>query len=581
MPMLISSFQFGPFSLHLKEHLLRQAGREIELRPKAFEVLSYLVTHYPQLVKKEELLEAVWPETEVSETVLTHCITEVRQALGDESSHPRFLKTITRVGYKFIGEVLETCEEAAPSAPPKPFALVNSIAVLPFANLSADPENEFFCDGLSEELINRLTSLRQLRVVAHSSSFAFKNQNQDISEIGRKLGVQTILEGSVRKSGNRLRISAQLIDARDGFHLWAQQYEREVEDIFHLQDEISLAVVEKLKVSLSIEEEKGFRAHSSCDLRAYHLYLAGNYFWHRRWQGSFQKAMERFQQAVTLDPQYAPAYAGLANCYTALGSWGFLPPGEAFPAATRLVGEALRLDSSLGEAYATKAFIRTFYNWDWSGAEAGFRQAMQLNPGNSLIHHYYAHFLAVVGRFPEAFEEMHQAQNLDPLQPLVHANLGFIFYLAHQFDRTVEELNAALELDPQCATAYFYRGILQGRLGRHSEAIASLQRSKAILGEMPTANELIGANYAQSGRREKALEILREAEIQSQSRYIPSSAFALIYLGLGDDAQVYSWLERAYDERDVLIPWIKGLPEFDHLHADPRFHHLLQRTGLA
>jgi TolB-like protein/Tfp pilus assembly protein PilF len=570
------SYRFGEFTLEASEHRLRRKGEEVPLRPRAFETLLYLVERHGHLVEKDELLERVWAETAVTEGVLTHCITEVRQALQDEAHNPRYLKTIPRIGYKFIGKV----EKIASAQAPEPAKTgTYAIAVLPFVNLSAEPENEYFCDGLAEELINGLAKVRELRVVAHSSSFSFKGQYVDVREIGWKLNVGWVVEGSVRKVGSRVRISAQLINAADGYHLWSEQYDRQMEDLFAIQDEISLAILERLKVKLLGREREALVKRHTEDLEAYHLYLKGRYFWHRRYEGFMQKAQESFEQAIEKDPLYAPAYTGLADTYNSLGVWGFMAPRDVFPRARAMADKALEFDDALGEAHASSAFVSLFYDWDWAAAERGFKRATELNPAYALSHLWYAHYLSLVGRFDEAIVEAKQAQFFDPLSPIINANVGWTYYLIREYGRAQEELRKTLHLDPHCGMAHLYMGFTSAHAGGYEEAIEAFQRAIDTTERMAWTAESLGYVYGLAGQRERAEQILHASEALSKQRYVPSSALALIYLGLGERDKVLEWLEKAYDERDALLPWLKQMPEFDPMRSDARFQDLLRRVG--
>lgn len=578
------AYRFGEFTLEADEHRLLRNSDEVLLRPKAFETLLCLVQRHGHTVAKSELLDSVWPGTFVSEAVLTHCIAEVRQALQDDPKTPRFLKTLPKVGYAFVASVEDAdagrnprpALEGLPRTPP-----ASAIAVLPFANLSADPGNEYFCDGLSEELINGLTKVRELRVVAHSSSFAFRGRDVDVREIGRQLGVGSILEGSVRRSGDRLRVSAQLIDTAGGYHLWSEQYDRRLEDVFAVQDEISRAILRALKVELLKGPHPPVIKPSTASMEAYLLYLQGRAYWHKRYSGFMQKAMECFEKAASKDPGFALAYSGLADTFGSLGVWAFRPPHDVFPRAGALAGKALELDPMLAEAHASQALVRMFYEWDWRGAEASLARALELNPGSALTHLWTGHLLSIVGRSDEAIVEILHAQALDPLSPIVNANVGWTFYLARQHDRAIEELSKVLAYAPGNGMALFYLGFAYAAVGRRTDAIRSLRAALDATGGIPWAAESIGWLHAQEGNRDEAHRILLESLARMTKAYVPSSAIAWIHLGLGDNEAAFEWLARCVDERDALMPWVKHMPGFDPLRADPRYHRLLEAIGLA
>jgi serine/threonine-protein kinase len=576
MPGDIRRYRFGDFTLDAGDRLLLRGDEPVPLRPKAFQTLLFLVEHRGHVVTRDDLLDGVWADTNVSEAVLTHCVTEVRQALGDDRRRPRHVMTVPRVGYKFVAEVGEVQSAGRPGAGPAA-APPTAIAVPPFANISGDPENEYLCDGLSEELINGLTQVPGLRVVAHSSSFAFKGRDGDVREIGRQLNVGTIVEGSVRKSGDRVRISAQIIDAADGYHVWSEQYDRRLVDLFAVQDEISASILETLKVKL-LGASRPAR-HATDSVEAHHCYLKGRAFWHRRFHGQIQSAMECFEKAFSLDPRFAPAYTGLADCYGTLGVWGFAPTTTVLPRARELAGRALAIDDALAEAHASLAFIDTFFEWDWPSAERGFARAIALNPGLALTRLWNGHFLSIVGRFDEAFAEMRVAQDLDPLSPVVGANLGWTYLLAHQYDRALDELNAVLGLDPANGMAHFYLGYVFAATGKFRDAVRCFERAREDTGGLPWLNESIGWVRGLSGDARSARSAVEDAKRRRQTGYVPSSAVALACLGVDDDAGVLDWLEKGLAERDALMVWLPFMPMFDRLHGHPRFDAILRAVG--
>ena len=575
------TFRFGDFSLKSEERLLLKQGTEVFLRPKAFDTLLCLLERNGHLITKGELMDRVWPETSVSESVLEHCISEIRKALEDNPHNPSFLKTIPRSGYKFIN----SAEEVIPTAPESRLATkvppAWSIAVLPFANISPDPNNEFFCEGLSEELINGLTKVSAMRVVAHTSSFAFKGRNLDVREIGRQLNVAAILEGSVRKNGNRLRISTQLIDTAEGFHLWSEQYDRPLEDVFAIQDEISSEVLDTLKVEWLSQKKKDPARRPTDNMEAYDLYLRGRAFWHRRYQGFMHKAIECFEQAISKDPHFALAFIGLADTYSLLGVWGWAPPNEVLPKASALVRKALDIDDQLGEAHASLGIIHTLYDWNWELAEKELQRAIDLNPGYAIVYLWYGHYLSIVGRMDEAIVEVKKGQNLDPMSPIVAANLGWTLFMASENDQALEELQKVLEVDPHNPIAHFYLGLPLAHSGRYEEAIEMFQEAQRLTGGMPWGAEFIGWIYGLTGKKARARAILREAQSRvEQKQYVPSSAFAMVHLGLGDIDEFFRCMERGINERDAFLPWLKYFPPFEPLHSDPRFLNLMHSLGL-
>ena len=420
---------------------------------------------------------------------------------------------------------------------------VRSIAVLPFVNMSADPENEYFCDGLAEELLNALAKIDDLKVAARTSAFSFKGKNTNVNEIGTALNVKTILEGSVRKSGNRLRITAQLVNAADGYHLWSERYDREMKDIFDVQDEITVAVVEALKVKLLGEEQGAVLKHHTRNPEAHEFYLRGLFYFNRFTPDDFQKASESFRRAIAIDPRYASAYAGLADAYTELSFFSF-SPSEAMPKAREAANKALELDDRLGEAHNSLAIIKMYFDWDYAGAEQEFKRAIALNPGSALIHMWYGWYLGLMGRFDESFKEMQRAQELDPLSATNNSGIGIVFHWSRQPERAIEQFRKVLELNPNYPIACSFLAEAYEQKGDFVSAIATIEKIQQATTD-PLTLSTVGYVYAKSGDRHKALEILNEFVKRSNQEYVPALNFAQIYAGLGDNEQALAWLDKA------------------------------------
>jgi len=457
---------------------------------------------------------------------------------------------------------------------------IHSIAVLPFADLSPQKDQEYFCDGVAEELINALTKIRELRVVARTSAFSFKGRDADIREIGRKLGVETILEGSVRKAGNRLRITAQLINIADGYHLWAERYDREMDDVFAIQDEVTLAITEKLKIKFLEGDKSKIIKRYTEDLEAYQLYLKGRYFWNKRAEKSLEKAIEYFEQAIETDPNYALAYSGLADCYNLLPWWSMTAPRDAHPKAKTAAMKALEIDPHLAEAHTSLAFALMQYDWNWPAAEREFKAAIELNRGYAAAHHWYFEFLAARGRLDEALAEILKAQALDPLSLIINSALGWQFYFARNYDQAINQSQKTLELDPNFMWAQYILSASYLQSSRADEVIGELQKSAEGPGGHPLLMAVLGAAYATRGHRDKAQGLLEGLKKQAGQNYVMPFYIAIIYLGLGEKAQVFEWLERAYEERNYWLVFLKADPMFDSLHSEPRFRTLLGKVGL-
>ena len=456
----------------------------------------------------------------------------------------------------------------------------NSIAVLPFADLSPHKDQEYFCDGMAEELINALTKIEKLQVASRTSAFQFKEKGYDIHEIGKKLKVKSVLEGSVRKAGNRLRITAQLINVEDGYHLWSEKYDRDLEDIFAIQDEISLAIIDKLKVKLLREEKAKLIKRHTDNLEAYNLYLKGLYFWNRRHEGDLKRAIDYFQQAIKKDPLYAFPYIGIADTFNLLGHFGFLPPGEAFPKAKAAAKKALEIDDTLGEAHTSLGWISTMYDWDWLSAENEYKLAIKLNPNYATAHEWYALFLAGMERFDEAIAEMKRAQALDPLSLMINAVAGVAFYFARQYDKAIEQYQKTIEMNPSFSFAHLWLGMAYLEKAKYEEAVASLQKGAAAGGDMTYALGYLGMGYGLSGQKDEAIKILDKLKKISKEKYVSPSHIGFIYFGLGEKSQFFKYFNKACSEREPQCFYSKAIPHFDGLRSDPRFKALLKKMNL-
>ena len=456
-----------------------------------------------------------------------------------------------------------------------------SIAVLSFTNLSSDPEQEYFCDGMAEEIINALSHMENLQVVARTSALSFKGQAIDVREIGRRLGVKTVLEGSVRRSGNRLRITTQLVDVASGYHLWSEKFDRDLEDVFVIQDEISLAVVENLRVRLQIGDETRLAKRHTDDPIAYGLYLKGRYFWNKRSEESIKKAISLFQQATQADSGYAPAHAGLADCYIILGYYDILPPKEAFPAAKAAAEKAIGFDGSLAEAHTSLASVRLYYDWDWQGAEREFKNAIEFNPGYSTAYQWYAEYLAFMGRYDESIAMGKRSMELDPLSPIIASNLAGFYWIAGQYETAIEEYRKTLEMDPNLGVARTYLGLTYAAVEQYDEAITEIQKGIELSGGDDSPHQgILGTIYGLAGRIDKGQQLLDRVIALSKHRYISPFQIATTYLALGQKEMAYKWLDRAYAERDHWIVSVKVNPMFRSLRTDARFIALLRKMKL-
>jgi len=449
-----------------------------------------------------------------------------------------------------------------------------SIAVLPFVNTSADPENEYFSDGLAENIINALTKLKDFRVAARTSAFSFKGKNLDIRDIGKKLSVETVLEGSVRKAGNRLRITAQLTSVVDGYHLWSEQFDREMADIFDIQDEITLTIVEKLKVELLGVEKKALVKRHTDNLEAYHLYLKGRYF------GYTRKAVVFFERAIEKDSAYAPAYSGLADIYSGLGVIAFLPPDKAFTIAKTAAEKALEIDNTLAEAHCSLGLVKFWLELDWDSAKSYFQRAIHLDPGYSAAHCWFAILLVWQGETEKAIAEVKHAQKLDPLSSITQAMVGFILYVARRFDEAIEHGRQALEIEPDSITALYLGALPYKEKQMYAEAISLLEKAVDLSHRRPFFLGLLGHVLGISGNKSEARKILEELVKRSTQEYVGPLMFVWLYLGLGDNEQAIEWFEKAFNEGQGPYHIFLGDSVYDGIRSTTQFRKILKKIGI-
>jgi serine/threonine-protein kinase len=458
---------------------------------------------------------------------------------------------------------------------------VPSIAVMPLADLSPQRDQEYFCEGMAEEVINALAQIEGLRVVSRGSSFRFKGTGYDIREIGEKLHVTSVLEGSVRRAGNRLRIAAQLINVDDGFQVWSERYDCEMKDVFDIQDEISRAIVQALKLKLIGNQQQQLVRRYTDNVEAYQLYLKGRYHWNRRVPGSVGKAMEFFKQALDEDPNFAPAYAGLADCYILPGYYAMASPKDVMPLGKAAALRALEIDPNLAEAHASLGAIAALYEFNWPEAEAYFRRALEENSNYSIARYWYGIFaLAPQGRLEQALSESKKGRELDPLSPAPSSAVGMMICYQRNYDAAVKELHRTLDLDPNFAVGNLYLGKIYCEQGRTEEGIAVLQKAREVMGDSPVIIGVLGYYLAASGDREGAQNLLDHLKNLASQKYVPAQPLALIYSGLGHDDLAFEWLDKAYDEQSSLLIWLKVDPTFDKLRSDPRCTLLLRKMGL-
>ena len=461
----------------------------------------------------------------------------------------------------------------------------NSIAVLPFVDMSPQKDQEYFCDGMTEDLINRLSNIRELKVPARTSAFMFKGKTPDMHDVGEKLKVRTALEGSVQKSGSRLRITAQLINIADGYHLWSEKYDRELKDVFAIQDEISSAIVGALRLKLTPQEKGRIAGHAiTGNLEAYNLYLQGRYFWNKRMTDDLKKAIDYFNQAIALDPDFALAYSGLADSYLVLPQFAEYRMSEALPKAKDAALKALAIDDALAEAHVSLASVKEM-EWDFAAAENDFKRAIELNPNYPTGHFWYANLLAMMGRIDESQAEMKRALELDPLSLIINVVQAFTYLEIREIDQAIEQARKAVELDPNFVYSRFTLGLCFRAKGMFKEAVAELEKARELFGSSPSGLGDLGMAYALSGEKAQAREVLSILEGYLQKGYPVNAEIASVYLGLGEKDKALEWLGKACDDEDEIAylrvsNTFKSEPGWDSLRSDPRFKLLLKKLHL-
>jgi TolB-like protein/Flp pilus assembly protein TadD len=455
---------------------------------------------------------------------------------------------------------------------------IASLAVLPLQNLSKDPEQEYFSDGMTDELITKLARIGALRVISRTSVMSYKGTKKPLTAFARELGVDAVIEGSVLRSGDKVRITAQLIHGATDRHLWAESYQRDLRDVLSMQSEVALAIAGEIAAKLTPQEEKRLAAARPVTPEAHELYLKGRYELNKQTEASLRKAIEDFRKAIEKDPGFAPAYAGLADSYSFLRST-YAAPKDVMPQAREAARKALELDDTLAEAHVSMGLTLFFYDFDWAGAEKELKRAIELNPNLADAHDAYATFLAGMNRSAEAVAEIERARRLDPLSLLILSDAAWVYYCVRQYDRAIEESRKAIELDPNFWPGHAFLGLAYEKTGRFAEAVEELEKARR-LDDSPTIYELLGGAYAACGKKEEAKKVLTELTERSSRRYVCPYEVATIYAGLGEKDAAFEWLDKAVEARADCVPWIKPDPKIDPLRSDPRYAALLRRVGL-
>ena len=623
--------QFGDVVIDRASFTVLRSGQKCELTPRAFDVLVYLVQNHGRVVEKQELFEQVWGERFVTDNSLMRAIREIRRGLGDNAAAPRYIETIHKRGYRFIAD-LETGPDPEPETPSEMLGLeepilgtprndeganseglrsgsislsrtvalgvafaalvavttfaiyyvwserpIRSIAVLPLENAGSGADVGHMGDGIAESVINSLSELPEIKVVARATAFRFRGQEFDPQKIRRELGVDAILTGRIVQTVDDLTVQADLIDASDGSQIWGSRYSLSPAAAYELPGAIAIDVAKKLELNLTAEQAKRLTKNYTENPEAFRLFSLGRFFWNKRSEDALNKSIDYFEQAIATDPNYALAYAGLADSYAVMAISADMPAHDVFPKAKAAAARALELDDSLVEAHATMLRIKAQYEWDWAGAEQQYRRAIELNPGYAMTHIYYLSYLVSAGRADEAVFSVRRAQELDPLSLVANAVVARALFFAGRYDEAIAQSQKTLEMDENVMLARLMLGRSYARQGMFDAAIAELEKARRLPGTNSESTSLLAHTLAVTGRTTEARKLLDEMKQLSTSRYVQPYDIAIVYAGLDDKEAAFEWLEKAYQDRNHQVPLINAVPEFANLRSDPRFASLSQR----
>ena len=579
-------YEFSGFRLEEAQQRLLFNGEPVALKPKILDLLRYLIQSRGQLIAKDDLMREVWPDTIVEENNITVSMSILRKTLGEDRHKPQFIETVPRRGYRFVAQVNEISLEPittgeivyAPVLAESDEGPIDSLAVLPTDSLEKDPNVEYLSDGITESIIDLLSRIPNLRVLARSTVFRFKEKQIDPQEVGRLLNVRAVMMIRVTRLGDKLIIRSELVRVADGSQLWGEQYNRSPSDILAIQEEIARAITESLKFKLTSSDHISLARHPTENIEAYNLYMRGRYFWNKYSKDWVLKAIEVFQEAIQIDSYYALAYCGLADAYFRLSNVHF-PPREVMPKAKEAALRAAEIDDNLAEAHSSLGLVKVYYDHDWIGAEAEFRKALKLDPNLVSAHQRYGSYLTFMGRFEESIRHYETALELDPFSLQINMNLATTYYLRGEYDRAINHLNKTSELEPNYMPTHFVLGSAYVQQGRLEEAIEQFKFIYKMDEEAYIALGFMGYAHALNGQRAEAETLLSILQDIAGRKYISPYSLLLIHLAIGPLERVFQLLEQLYEERNDWLVWLKVSPELKNLRNDPRFQDLLRRIG--
>ena len=617
------AYEFGEFRLETVERQLLRRGQPIPLPPKVFDTLVLLVENAGRLLSKDELMERLWPDTIVEEVSLAQNISQLRKALGEAAGDAQIIQTVAKRGYRFAapvrgvdGESTTGVKDAAVASADVPsgaregvlkgkasrwvavagvaaiamimsffpwrdshrvkaIARIQSIAVLPLANLSNDPEQEYFADGITDDLITELARIRALRVISRTSVMQYKGTRKTLPEIARELNVDAVVEGTVSQRNGRLHLTAQLVQANPEQHVWAETYERPLEDAQSAELEVARAIGAAVQATLTPSEQARMRRSRSVHSDANISYLKGRYLWNKRTREGVAQSVSYFQKAIELDHDFSQAYVGLADAYIFEGGWNVVPANEVLPMAETAARRALELDPDNAEGHAALGLIAMNYDWDWAKAEREYLQALALNPNDSISHHWYAEYLGARGRIDEALAELNRAEELDPLSIAIGADRGKILYFGRRYDEAIAQLHKTLQMDP--GHEYAYGWLIRSYVRKRTlpEAQAALQDLRRIRGASPDYWTLVALARAGSAPTKPPVRIDSEDFTQQPGRML------LMQIAVGSADETFAWMEKCYLIHSTAMTSLKVNPDYDRLRGDPRFTKYMEGVGLA
>jgi TolB-like protein/Tfp pilus assembly protein PilF len=569
-------FEFGAYRLEAQSGMLFREGAHVPLPPKAAELLVALVQAAGSALTREELLQRLWPNTVVEEGSLSSQISLLRKALGERPKAQDFIETLPKRGYRFVAPVKRIASGTRDSGVDRTL-----LVVLPFENLTTGDRYDYFSEGLTEEMITELARLspERLGVIARTSAMQFKSTTKSIAQIGSELGVSHVLEGSVRRVGERVRVTAQLIRVSDESHLWAQSYDRGLHDVLEVQAQVARAVAREIQIKLTPHEQRrldGDQARS-INSQAHELYLRGRHFWYRRTEEGIRKSIECFEGALRFDPSFAAAYDGISDAHTMLACRGMTPAVESFHKAKAAARQAVCLQPELGEGYASLAHVR-LHDWDWVGLESDFRQAVDLDPGYAIAHYWYAEYLMAMGRTREAVGRVEHSWELDPLNSVINASVGMIRYLAHDYDGALAALRRGLEIDPTHYVSHLRVGLVCLQKNLPNDAIDAMRQAVTHSGGSTEALTGLAQACAVTGDKPAMESIMKELG-ESADRYVSPYNVARVYAAIDEKERALEWLERAYREHNPDLIELTREPCFEGLRSDMKFRELVERIG--